>query len=147
VGRVSPQHRERSAAGQTGQRGKHKLSEAEQAALFLRWKEQQGRPEGWRVVASPPVRFRRAAGMLPLPMPVKGGSIDALAPFLNLPGRSEFVLVVAWLLAALRRVRPRPSFPRCSGRWSTPTWRRSGPCHAKNATSSSLPATATCRLR
>jgi hypothetical protein len=45
VGRASPQHREQSAAGQTGQRGKHKLSEAEQAALFhefLRWKEQQG---------------------------------------------------------------------------------------------------------
>jgi hypothetical protein len=33
-----------STTGQTGQRGKHKLSEAEQAALFLeflRWKEQQ----------------------------------------------------------------------------------------------------------
>jgi hypothetical protein len=44
--------------------------------------------EGWRVVTSPPVRFRRAAGMLPLPIPVKGGSIEALAPFVNLPGRS-----------------------------------------------------------
>src|SRR5213078_948122 len=60
------------------------------------------------VVASPPVRFRRAAGMLPLPVPVKGGSIDGLAPFLNLPGRNEFVLVVAWLLAALRHGGPYP---------------------------------------
>jgi hypothetical protein len=31
-------------------------------------------PHGWRVVFSPPVRFRRSAGMLPLPLPEKGGS-------------------------------------------------------------------------
>ena len=36
------------------------------------WRAVEIGPEGWRVVASPPVRFRRAAGMLPLPMPVKG---------------------------------------------------------------------------
>jgi hypothetical protein len=64
--------------------------------------------EGWRVVASPPVRFRRAAGMLPLPVPVKGGSIDGLGPFINLPGHNEFVLIVAWLLAALRHGGPYP---------------------------------------
>ena len=64
--------------------------------------------EGWRVMTSPPVRFRRSAGMLPLPVPVKGGSIDALVPFLNLPGHSAFVLVVAWLLAALRHGGPYP---------------------------------------
>jgi hypothetical protein len=72
------------------------------------WRAVEIGPEGWRVMASPPVRFRRAAGMLPLPIPVKGGSIDALAPFLNLPGRSAFVLVVAWLLAALRHGGPYP---------------------------------------
>jgi len=52
------------------------------------WRAVEIGPDGWRVVASPPVRFRRAAGMLPLPIPVKGGSIEALAPFVNLPGRS-----------------------------------------------------------
>jgi hypothetical protein len=72
------------------------------------WRAVEIGPEGWRVVASPPVRFRRAAGMLPLPVPVKGGSIDDLAPFLNLPSRSEFVLVVAWLLAAFRHGAPYP---------------------------------------
>src|SRR5215813_12782823 len=30
---------------------------------------------GWRVIDNPPVRFRRAAGMQPLPMPVRGGRI------------------------------------------------------------------------
>ena len=67
------------------------------------WRAVEIGPEGWRVTGRPPVRFRRAAGMLPLPVPLRGGSIEALAPFLNLPGRSDFVLVVAWLLAALRR--------------------------------------------
>jgi hypothetical protein len=41
---VSPEHREPSPAGQTGLRSKRKLSESEQAALFLeflRWKEKQ----------------------------------------------------------------------------------------------------------
>jgi hypothetical protein len=65
------------------------------------WRAVESGPEGWRVIPSPPVRFRRAAGMLSLPVPVKGGLIDAAAPFINLSDRSEFVLVVAWLVAAL----------------------------------------------
>jgi hypothetical protein len=72
------------------------------------WRAVEIGSHGWRVIASPPVRFRRAAGMLPLPLPVKGGSINALAPFLNLSGRNEFVLVIAWLLAALRHGGPYP---------------------------------------
>jgi hypothetical protein len=40
--------------------------------------------------------------MLPIPAPEPGGSIEALASFLNLPSRNEFVLLVAWLLAAFR---------------------------------------------
>jgi hypothetical protein len=72
------------------------------------WRAVQIGPDGWQVVASPPVRFRRAAGMLPLPVPQRGGSIEALAAFLNLPARDEFVLVVAWLLAALQRDGPYP---------------------------------------
>jgi hypothetical protein len=46
--------------------------------------------------------------MLRLPVPEPGGSIDALNPFLNLPSRNDFVLIVAWLLAALR---PRGPYP------------------------------------
>ena len=40
--------------------------------------------------------------MLPLPVPARGGSIETLASFCNIPSRSDFVLVVSWLLAALR---------------------------------------------
>jgi hypothetical protein len=65
-------------------------------------------PDGWRVIGSPPVRFRRPAGMLPLPVPERGGSIEALHSFLNLASRHDFVLLVAWLLAALRGGGPYP---------------------------------------
>ena len=53
------------------------------------------------------MRFRRPAGMLPLPMPQRGGSIEALRPFLNLAEHETILcLVVAWLLATLRSRRP-----------------------------------------
>jgi hypothetical protein len=63
---------------------------------------------GWRIAEDPPVRFRRSAGMQPLPLPLRGGSIGALAPFLNLASDNDFVLVVAWLLGALRAGGPYP---------------------------------------
>jgi hypothetical protein len=44
---------------------------------------------GWRVIDDPPVRFPRAAGMQPLPVPVRGGSIEALRPFLNVRTASQ----------------------------------------------------------
>jgi hypothetical protein len=65
-------------------------------------------PDGWRVIGCPPVRFRRSPGMLPLLVPERGGSIEALRPFLNVSSHKDFVLVVAWLLAALR---PRGPYP------------------------------------
>jgi hypothetical protein len=46
--------------------------------------------------------------MLPLPVPQEGGSIEALNSFLNLASRDDFVLIVAWLLAALRSAGPYP---------------------------------------
>jgi hypothetical protein len=77
---------------------------------------------GWRIVDEPPLRFRRSPGMLPLPVPVRGGSIDDLRPFLNIGVSIEqraklstcidpdtgFVLTVAWALAALN---PNGPFP------------------------------------
>jgi hypothetical protein len=72
------------------------------------WRAVDIGPDGWRVIGFPPVRFRRPAGMLPLPEPKQAGSIEALNSFLNLPSRNDFVLVVAWLLAALRGRGPYP---------------------------------------
>jgi hypothetical protein len=72
------------------------------------WRAVEIGSDGWRVIGCPPVRFRRPAGMLPLPAPQQGGSIEALNPFLNLSNRNDFVLIVGWLLAALR---PRGPYP------------------------------------
>ena len=73
-----------------------------------RWRAVEIGPDGWRVMGSPPVRFRRPAGMLPIPAPERGGSVDALASLLNLPSQNDFVLIVAWLLAVLRFGGPYP---------------------------------------
>ena len=72
------------------------------------WRAVEIDERGWRVVEESPVRFRRAAGMQPLPVPLAGGSVDILRPFLNVACESDFVLVVAWMLAALRDRGPYP---------------------------------------
>src|SRR5215471_11513 len=72
------------------------------------WRAVEIGPDGWRVNKCPLVRFRRPAGMLPLPVPEPEGSIEALGSFLNLSSRSDFVLVVAGLLATLRPGGPYP---------------------------------------
>ncbi len=63
---------------------------------------------GWELVRNPPVKFRRARGMLPLPMPVPGGSLDALARYANVWDETSWRLLVAWLIAACR---PRGPYP------------------------------------
>src|SRR6516162_9087889 len=73
-----------------------------------RWQAVEVGPDGWRITTHPPVRFRRAAGMLPLPVPERGGSIETLASFLNIQTRDDQVLVVSWLLGALHYPGPFP---------------------------------------
>jgi hypothetical protein len=71
------------------------------------WRAIEVDAAGWRIVKEPPVRFRRPAGQLPLPEPARGGSVDALRAFINVDDQG-FVLVVAWLLAALGGAGPYP---------------------------------------
>ena len=72
------------------------------------WRAVEIEASGWRVIDNPPVRFRRASGMKPLPMPVGGGSVATLRSFLNVQTDADFVLVVAWALACLRNHGPYP---------------------------------------
>ncbi len=65
------------------------------------------RASGWRVVQQPRVHFRRATGMLPLPLPEAGGTINLLRPYVNL-GEVDFRLFVAWLTSAMRPQGPYP---------------------------------------
>lgn len=72
------------------------------------WRAVEIDATGWRVIDNPPVRFRRASGMKPMPIPVGGGSIETLRSFLNVQTDADFVLVVAWALACLRNRGPYP---------------------------------------
>ena len=58
--------------------------------------------QDWNVIRSSPVRFFRPSGMLPLPMPERGGSVTRdLFPLLNLKSESGQVLVTLWLVNSL----------------------------------------------
>lgn len=72
------------------------------------WRAVEIDDKGWRIVADPPVKFRRPKGMLPLPEPVTGESVNELKEFVNVPDHGEFVLFVAWLVQALRPCGPYP---------------------------------------
>ncbi len=63
--------------------------------------------KGWRLVASPPVMFRRPKGMLPLPEPATGGSITELRELINVDEQG-WMLIVGWLLATFRDKGPYP---------------------------------------
>lgn len=72
------------------------------------WRAVEIDSDGWRIVAEPPVRFRRAAGMLALSEPTRGGSLGLLRNMMNVAADHDFHLAVAWLLAAFR---PRGPYP------------------------------------
>jgi hypothetical protein len=62
------------------------------------WRAVEIDTDGWRVIDRPPVRFRRAAGMKPLPIPVPGGSVERLRSFLNVQSNADFVLALNQLV-------------------------------------------------
>src|SRR5262249_25711306 len=72
------------------------------------WRAVEIDTTGWRVIDNPPVRFRRAAGMQPLPMPVPRGSVGALRSFLHVQSEKGFVRVVALVLAVFGNRGPYP---------------------------------------
>ena len=63
---------------------------------------------GWRVIANPPVKFRRPKGMLSLPAPVAGGDIKSLRRFVNVVNVDDWALLLAFLVASLRPIGPYP---------------------------------------
>jgi hypothetical protein len=86
--------------------------DAGSSAYYLDLADPAGRavrigPDGWSVVDNPPVHFRRPDGHLPLRVPLHGGSIDLLRPYVNLDD-TDFRLLTVWMAAALRPVGPYP---------------------------------------
>ena len=62
---------------------------------------------GWQVVDNPPVRFYRARGMDPLPIPDSGGSIEDLRRFIRVKD-GDWLSLLAWLLGTFL---PTGTFP------------------------------------
>jgi hypothetical protein len=82
------------------------------------WQAIEVSASGWHVVNKCPVAFRRTEGMLPLPIPTLGGSIEDLKPFLHLkPPRhidgvgevhDDWILLIGWILGAFLPNGPHP---------------------------------------
>jgi hypothetical protein len=62
---------------------------------------------GWTITTESPVRFQRPEGMLPLPLPVKGGNLEVLEDLWPVSGE-DLVLVVGWVLGCLNPSGPKP---------------------------------------
>lgn len=90
-------------------------------AIYVDLADDEGRAveitaEGWRVVDQSPVPFYRPNGLRALPLPERGGKLADILKILNLkrPAANDteavdsFVLLAAWLCAALR---PRGPYP------------------------------------
>lgn len=72
------------------------------------WRAVRITATGWEVVPGRdvPVKFIRRDGMLPLPVPVQGGSIEQLRPLLNMPDDDTWTLAVGWLVGAFHPTGP-----------------------------------------
>lgn len=63
--------------------------------------------QGWVIKSDVPVEFRRPNGMLPLPRPIRGGSLEDLRPFVNVADE-DWILTKAWLVGAFHPTGPYP---------------------------------------
>jgi putative DNA primase/helicase len=68
------------------------------------WRAVHITANGWSIVATPPVMFRRSPGLLPFPEPVRGGSLKEFRPLVNLPSPAcdtAWALEKVWLVAGM----------------------------------------------
>ncbi len=68
------------------------------------WQVVEISADGWEVINNSPVPFKRPPGLLPLPDPRKGdkASFRVLKKYINLKTDKDFILLVAWIVGALR---------------------------------------------
>lgn len=64
--------------------------------------------DGWELISSPPVYFRRSPLTLPMPVPAPGsGDVDKIFELVNVPEEKR-PLLIAWLVSAFFPNEPRP---------------------------------------
>lgn len=72
------------------------------------WRVVKVGPDGWRDTAETSVRFSRSRNLGALPMPVSGGSLNELRPFVNVATDRDFRLLIMFLLASMH---PSSTYP------------------------------------
>lgn len=72
------------------------------------WRAVRIARDGWTVVEGADVPLIRPGGLLPLPTPEEGGTLDLLRQFFGRGGEDAFVLTASWLVASLY---PRGPYP------------------------------------
>jgi energy-coupling factor transporter ATP-binding protein EcfA2 len=75
-----------------------------------KWEQVKIKKDGWKIIPAEdsPARFERTPGMKTLPSPIKEGSLKTLRDFLYNVSEKDFILSVAWLVAALNPNIPTP---------------------------------------
>lgn len=84
------------------------------------WQVVEITPEGWRIIPATgcKVKFRRVQHSRPLPTPERGGDIADLWQHVNIQGNDSRLLVLAWLLEAMRTDTPFPVLELIAGQGS-----------------------------
>lgn len=77
-----------------------------------RWQVIEVLLTGWRIVEQAPAKFWKPASMQALPIPQTGGNLALLWEFVNIPAHVR-LLVLAWMLEALRAETPNPILALC----------------------------------
>lgn len=72
------------------------------------WRAIEITRNGWSIIEGDGLPFIRSKRMRPLFDPIRGYSIDAFRRFVNVASEDDFILLVAWILAAMR---PRGPYP------------------------------------
>jgi hypothetical protein len=73
------------------------------------WNVVEVSADGWTIASRTPVRFRRPAGMLPIPQPAAGShALDDFRELLNIVDDDDWLLTVGWQLGTLMPGGPYP---------------------------------------
>ena len=72
------------------------------------WQAVKITAERWEVIDEPDVYFVRRRGMLDLPVPERGGTLEELRALLNIRSDEDWLLILTWLAAAYRPFGPYP---------------------------------------